>query len=60
MIIFRIVEINKSYDFNNGVGSGWIYASNDVSCYFCALKEAIRHEKETGLKTWVELITDRL
>lgn len=47
---FRVREINPVYE------CGWIYVSNPIYSYYRALKEAIRIEKQTGIKNWVELI----
>lgn len=38
----------------------WIHVGDEFSDYYTALLYAIEYEKTTGIKTWVELITDDL
>lgn len=56
-MMYRVVEINSSYDPWFGPGKGWIYVSMPVMCYRIALRLAIIHEKRLPWnKTWVQAI----
>lgn len=56
-MIFRVVEMNAAYDFALGNGKGMVYVGQFYTSYYDALTFAIAYEKQTGFKTWVELIT---
>ena len=39
----------------DGMNPYWVYCSNDINDYYEAIKYAIKQEKRTGIKNWVEL-----
>lgn len=60
MTSFRVREYERPIKPNQPIVDGmnpyWVYCSNDFEDYYEALKYAIREEKRTGIKNWVELV----
>lgn len=53
ILTFRVREYTRPVE---GMEEYWVYCSGDFYNYYQALIFAIAYEKNTGIKTWVEMI----
>lgn len=60
MVNFRVREydrpIKSGQPIQDGMNPYWVYCSDDFTDYYEAIKYAIKYEKRTGIKTWVDLM----